>query len=93
MALCPEQEIKVQVKRELLDEGTSFLALNHDDMVTEFGFDRRICVDRFVDGAFLKSKGGILEFSNHRAPSHPAKVTLNHTIKVRKQINTLSKEQ
>ena len=54
----------------------SFLALNHDNVVAEFGSNGRVRVDWVVHRAGLKSERRFLKRSDHGAATHPTQVTL-----------------
>lgn len=57
--------------------GRLFFSLDHDDVITKFRLDGRVCVDGFVHGAGGQGKGSLLERAHHRASGHPAQVTLS----------------
>ena len=50
----------------------SLLSLDHDDVVTELGLDRRIRVDWVAQAGDWQGKGGLLKRADHGASSHPA---------------------
>ena len=45
----------------------SLLALDHDDVVTELGLDRRVSVGRVAKAGHRQSKGSLLKGTNHGA--------------------------
>lgn len=66
--------------------GCSLLPLNHDDVITEFGFHRWIGVDRIGDGADGQREGGVLERSDHRTSDLPAEISALPRLEVINQV-------